>query len=282
MTLGEKLRKVRLERGLSQTQTAGDRITRNMLSQIENGQASPSMKTLEYLAETLGVSVGWLLEDRSGNGLEQAKELLSEGRLEEALQACTESGKTGDEATLLLATIHGRLARTLFRQGSFALAAMHAENAVEANGKTLYASRDLEIGMVWILARCGLEGVSCDPDAVQKFRTHYDAAGWEARNHLLQARLHLSRQNYQAADRSLWSITVLPEDQRPEYLLLRGKLAVCQDKYSAALAFLHQAEDLAGDNAALLREIWEQLEYCSRELEDYRAAYEYAAKRREQ
>jgi len=281
MTLGEKLRQVRLERGLSQTQTAGDRITRNMLSQIENGQASPSVKTLEYLAETLGVSVGWLLEDRAGNALEKAKKLLAEGRLEEALKACNEAGETGDEAMLLLATVHGRLARTLFRQGSFASAAIHAEAAMEANGKTLYTSRDLEIGMVWILARCSLEGVSCDPDAARKFRTYYDAAGWEARNHLLQARLHLSRQNYPAADRSLWSITALPEDQRPEYLLLRGRLAVNQDKYSAALSFLHQAEEQAGDNRALLREIWEQLEYCSRELEDYRAAYEYAAKRRE-
>ena len=50
MDLGEKLKKVRLDAGLSQRQVCGERITRNMLSQIENGSARPSMDTLRYLA----------------------------------------------------------------------------------------------------------------------------------------------------------------------------------------------------------------------------------------
>ena len=40
MTLGQKLRQTRLSKGLSQSQVAGDCVTRNMLSQIENDQAS--------------------------------------------------------------------------------------------------------------------------------------------------------------------------------------------------------------------------------------------------
>ena len=46
MTLGEKIRQARLEAGLSQRQLCGDTVTRNMLSQIENGSARPSMDTL--------------------------------------------------------------------------------------------------------------------------------------------------------------------------------------------------------------------------------------------
>ena len=46
MTLGQKLRQTRLSKGLSQSQVAGGCVTRNMLSQIENDQASPSMRTL--------------------------------------------------------------------------------------------------------------------------------------------------------------------------------------------------------------------------------------------
>ena len=45
MTLGQKLRQTRLSKGLSQSQVAGGCVTRNMLSQIENDQASPSMRT---------------------------------------------------------------------------------------------------------------------------------------------------------------------------------------------------------------------------------------------
>ena len=63
MELGEKLKQARLEAGLSQRQLCGDAITRNMLSQIENGSAKPSMATLRYLAERLGKSVSFFLEE---------------------------------------------------------------------------------------------------------------------------------------------------------------------------------------------------------------------------
>ena len=61
MTLGQKLKKARLDRGLTQSQVVGDRITRNMLSQLENDLASPSVGTLEYLASVLNVRLSWLL-----------------------------------------------------------------------------------------------------------------------------------------------------------------------------------------------------------------------------
>jgi len=63
MELGEKLRLARLEAGLSQRQLCGEEITRNMLSQIENGSARPSMKTLQYLAARLGKTVSYFLEE---------------------------------------------------------------------------------------------------------------------------------------------------------------------------------------------------------------------------
>lgn len=64
MTLGEKIKATRLEAGLSQRQLCGEVITRNMLSQIENGSASPSMSTLQYLAGRLGKSVSYFLQEQ--------------------------------------------------------------------------------------------------------------------------------------------------------------------------------------------------------------------------
>ena len=83
MTLGQKLKKARLDRGLTQAQVVGDRITRNMLSQLENDLASPSVGTLEYLASVLGVQAAWLLADE--------KEEEAAGRTER-LRACYRSG----------------------------------------------------------------------------------------------------------------------------------------------------------------------------------------------
>ena len=55
MTLGEKIKAARVERHMTQKDVVGDYITRNMLSKIENGSATPSVKTLEYLASALGL-----------------------------------------------------------------------------------------------------------------------------------------------------------------------------------------------------------------------------------
>lgn len=65
MELGEKLRRARLEAGLSQRALCGDAITRNMLSLIESGKARPSMDTLQYLAGRLGRPVGYFLEENT-------------------------------------------------------------------------------------------------------------------------------------------------------------------------------------------------------------------------
>ena len=67
MTLGQKVRQARIRAGLTQEQAAGGRITRNMLSLIENDLSAPSMKTLEYLAAALGVTAGWLLADAASD-----------------------------------------------------------------------------------------------------------------------------------------------------------------------------------------------------------------------
>lgn len=61
MEMGQLLRQARQEAGLSQRALCGDRITRNMLSRIENGAARPAMATLQYLADALGKPVSYFL-----------------------------------------------------------------------------------------------------------------------------------------------------------------------------------------------------------------------------
>lgn len=61
--LGQKIKKERKKRKLTQALLAGNKITRNMLSQIENGTASPSIETLEYLARELDIPLAYLLSD---------------------------------------------------------------------------------------------------------------------------------------------------------------------------------------------------------------------------
>ncbi|WP_069649317.1 helix-turn-helix domain-containing protein [Caloranaerobacter ferrireducens] len=62
LSLGQKIKKARLEKNLTQKEVAGDFITRNMLSKIENDIAKPSIKTLEYLAKRLDKPISYFLE----------------------------------------------------------------------------------------------------------------------------------------------------------------------------------------------------------------------------
>ena len=55
MTTGEKIKKLRAEKMMTQSQLVGEHITRNMLSRIESDEANPSLGTLIYLAKRLNV-----------------------------------------------------------------------------------------------------------------------------------------------------------------------------------------------------------------------------------
>ena len=91
MELGEKLRQARLEAGLSQRAVCGDVITRNMLSQIENGAARPSMATLQYLANRLGKPISFFLEEQivlspNPQVIARAREAYANRQYEQVLQ----------------------------------------------------------------------------------------------------------------------------------------------------------------------------------------------------
>lgn len=62
-TLGERIRKLRKEKGLTLQALAGSEMTKGMLSLIENNKANPSMESLSYIAQRLGVESNELLEE---------------------------------------------------------------------------------------------------------------------------------------------------------------------------------------------------------------------------
>ncbi|MFD0560961.1 helix-turn-helix domain-containing protein [Kitasatospora saccharophila] len=58
---GRRLRQLRLERGIKQTELAGGPVSASYISRLEMGNRLPSAQTLSYLATTLGVSLAALL-----------------------------------------------------------------------------------------------------------------------------------------------------------------------------------------------------------------------------
>ena len=259
MDLGQLLKQARLEAGLSQRQLCGEQITRNMLSQIENGSARPSMDTLRYLAGQLGKPISFFLEEPAPSSnqacIQQAREAWSQGDPAAALQALekyTADGIFDAEADLLQALCCLSLAEDALNRGHIPYARTLLEKAVNDSP---YYTADLVRKRLLLLAKANPE--ICTeiaqqlPDDELLLRA---AAAFQAGDYKRSAALLDS-----ASDRST-----------PNWNVLRGDICFALEDYSQARTYYLQAEDLC----------LHQLEICCEKLGDYKMAYYYACKQR--
>jgi tetratricopeptide (TPR) repeat protein len=75
--LGERVRQLRVAAGLTQTALAGDRFSKEYISQIERGKTRPTADTVEWLSERLGVDVEFLANGVSVDQRAKADALLA-------------------------------------------------------------------------------------------------------------------------------------------------------------------------------------------------------------
>jgi tetratricopeptide (TPR) repeat protein len=94
--LGERLRQLRVAAGLTQTDVAGDRFSKEYISQIERGKTRPTADTIAWLGLRLGVDAGFLQSGVSADErakaeaiLARADALLEERRLDDAIEEYT-------------------------------------------------------------------------------------------------------------------------------------------------------------------------------------------------
>ena len=164
MTLGQKIRQARIERGLTQKQLVGEHITRNMLSKIENDSATPSVRTLEYLASRLGLSAGYFMTDMtysdgsSPDGLDEMRAAYRSGDYTGCigLLEAAKTQSTTDEGYLLHTLAAAGAARDALKAGDARSAKEFADAADYYNKEGLYYSAELDAEMSLILSECAL------------------------------------------------------------------------------------------------------------------------------
>ncbi len=91
-TLGQRIRRIRHERGMSLAKVSGGDFSRAFLNQVEFGRVQPSTRVLRVIAVRLGTDVNYLLEGREPViekelALEKARVLLARGEARKALLA---------------------------------------------------------------------------------------------------------------------------------------------------------------------------------------------------
>ena len=258
MELGAKIKQARIAAGLSQKQLCGQQITRNMLSQIENGSARPSMKTLGYLAERLGRPISYFLEEQSvvfpnQQPIQEAKTAFALGDLagmRRALDAFQEPDpQFFEERQLLEYHWHVQRARQAMEENMLPYAVKLLYRALELEG--LYITADLRY-------RCRVLMVSAGENIPLE---------WDTDALLARAR--------QCADpkRRLEILGAFDDQKSETWNLLQADALFALKRYAEAAA----AYCLAKQDAA----VYGKLEICYRELGDYKQAYEYACKQRQ-
>ena len=94
--IGERVRALRAARGLTQAALAGERFTKEYVSQIERGKTRPSRQALEWLAARLGTDLEYL-----ESGVSASERAVAEAAIVRA-EAAAEANRH-DEALELLA-----------------------------------------------------------------------------------------------------------------------------------------------------------------------------------
>ncbi len=168
ITLGRRIKEARLAKKMTQNEVVGNFITRNMLSQIESGTASPSIKTLEYLSQVLEIPVDQLMlpEEKtkeisvcladfiSENYLELKKEFLEE-RYENVLQKIKdflqETHPYYDECCAIYARCCLKCSISASQKGDFRQALAFAKEASNYAQVGCLASRDIKTQALLLL-----------------------------------------------------------------------------------------------------------------------------------
>lgn len=258
MNMGSRIKAVRLEAGLSQRQLCGEHMTRNMLSQIESGTANPSMKTLQYLAQQLGKPVSFFLEEQGASPNQQciteAKTAFALDQLENMRRALDAFDEPDDllreERQLLEFYWHFRRGQQALAEGMKPYGIKLLYRALEMDG--LYITADLRYRCRVLLAMAG------------------EKILLEADEEALLARA------IQCSDpkRKLMILGSADDQSSPAWNLLQADALFLEKRYlEAAEHYLRIPQN---------REVYEKLEFCYRELGDFKQAYEYACKQRQE
>ena len=84
-SLGDRVRQLRIAKGLTQTELAGERFSKEYVSQIERGKTRPTGETVEWLSARLGVDQSFLETGVSSSERERVESVIA--RAEAALES---------------------------------------------------------------------------------------------------------------------------------------------------------------------------------------------------
>ncbi len=280
--IGEKIKELRLQRNMTQSDLAGDQITRNMLSRVENGAALPSLPTIWYLAERLGVPAGFLLAEgaddriwRKMNRIDRIRRALRSGDARLCLALCREDeglNDADDEIYLIMAQCALTVAGEEFDLGHLHEACAALDEAVAYAGRTIYDTSSIR-GTAALYFRFMYRLSS----------TLYSETLGEAQSPLSGSehpfgRYVLAREALEAGEERTVAIYLATAGEQDVWRMhLSAHAELLRGYYEQAQrTLLHLLHAESARSEVLMYCIFCDLEICCREQSDFRGAYEYS------
>lgn len=272
MNIGEKIKSLRTSKLMTQKELAGTEITRNMLSCIENGSATPSLTTLKYLADRLGVSAGYLISDGDNDEI-YYKKYADYGNITEAFKKkewaicrdlcakCLSSDSSDYELTYMLAKSSTELGIAYFCDGYLKKAVSLFECVSEYLPKMLFGADEITSEIL------PYRGLMLRISPTLEFDIDVSLGQNLIRLNDIYTFEKALRDGFSVPNDYAW------KNADFEYAISAGKLSDGGNFEAAVALYSHICENDTLPKPVMYL-IFEDYERCCKETEDYRTAYE--------
>lgn len=279
MNIGEKIKKLRTDKVMTQAELAGSEITRNMLSRIENGAAQPSLDTLKYVAKRLNVSPGFLLAEGDDEQMyikygemHGIKNAYLNGDYRICREACLTSANYGDdEVQLILAECTLEIAIEEFCLGNLRAACEYFDLAIDACTGTVYHTEHVSDTAAMYFKYMGKISATLSSSFIDEGEAPTYASLSEPFCMYAGAFLMLD------GDGRISGLDSLIDSESLYGLHIRARRYMREKNYAAACECLRKI--LFGEESIpspMLYFVFCDAEICCRETEDFKGAYEYS------
>lgn len=271
--LGARIKERRKKLGLTQSQLCGSFMTRNMLSRIETGDASPSLDTLLFIAQKLKMPPSYFLcRDAKEEAeytkivkVKDARRFLSMGQYKKCLDVCADLPSDDDEISFVIVNARILSALSSFDKGELSDALANLEGAETALHSTVYMYGEMrsQIKMLRLLIASLRSGVLPHTNELPP-----DMPAFFSKDRYLYVYALTSEKAFKSICNDL-------SDNSPYKLHLEGRAYLESGDCSMALPLLVRAYQEAVDSFSKYFALLD-LEKCSQMCEDYKSAYGYS------
>ena len=281
MNIGEKIRELRLAKLMTQSELVGNEITRNMLSRIEHGAATPSLETICYIASRLNVSPGFLLAEEGDeqiyykhNEIVGIKKLYQSGDYRLCRDICMHSeSMEDDEIQMILGECNLSIAMEEFHRGNLRDCCSYLDQAVECCDRTMYRTDRIPAMAAMYFQFMRRISATLSSNVMDEGEVNVYPALGDAFCRYAAAVDAVERGEEQMA-RSLLAVSV---SDSPYVMHYDARELMAQGDYGRAYGMLHSI--LLGEESLpepVLYFVFCDLEICCREIRDFKGAYEYS------